>query len=426
MKYEIREIVDLVSKIKTLDPTLTIFYENIGDPVAKGWPVPSFLKELIIEQTKDDSAFAYTNSKGRPETTEWIAAYAKKFSPGIKLESKDVLITSGLGAAISMMYEMLPKGTRVLQPSPSYPTHASMESFNAKSHSISYNLDPENSWQPDLKHMEEQIVANPSVVGILLINPNNPTGAIYSKETCEKVVALAEKYNLFIISDEIYFRLVYGDTKFPQISEIAENRVPLIVMRGLSKDVPWPGARCGWLEFHGTHLDESFFSFCEAIKKRVLMEVCSTTLPQFLLPQIYDHPDFPAWLKQYKEGLDETITEITQILEKTPGLKVHRAFGAFYMLPIFAPGVLKPGQTLPIQNTEVRTLIEKITADPSLPLDKRFAYYLLASTGICVVPASSFFSPYFGFRITTLYRDKQKRAEIYKKLSDSVQEYLNS
>ena len=126
------------------------------------------------------------------------------------MDYEDILITSGLGAGISALYHMLPKGRRIIQPSPSYPTHASMESFAADASPITYKLDPYNDWQPDLADLEEKIKTNEEVVGILIINPNNPTGAVYSKETLEKIVALAEKYNLMIISDEIYFRLVYN------------------------------------------------------------------------------------------------------------------------------------------------------------------------------------------------------------------------
>jgi alanine-synthesizing transaminase len=292
LRYGIREIVDVAQKLAELDPNFVFIGENIGDPIPKGWPVPPFLKQAIIDATNEpgDKVFGYSHSRGLPETRKWVVNYAKRFSPSSTLDYEYVLFVSGLGAGISALYHMLPEGARIIQPTPSYPTHASMESFSANADPIVYKLDPDNDWQPDLEDLEAQIMANPEVTAILVINPNNPTGAVYSAETLEKMVELAEKYKLMLISDEVYFRMVYNGLKYAQITEIAEGRVPLIVMRGVSKDVPWPGGRCGWLEFHGVNLDPDYRAYAEAVKKRVLMEVCSVTLPQTIVPKIYDHP----------------------------------------------------------------------------------------------------------------------------------------
>jgi aspartate/methionine/tyrosine aminotransferase len=428
MKYGIREIVDVAQRIKELNPDQEFTWENIGDPIAKGWPVPEYLKELIINEVQKtgDHAFGYTHSRGTPNTRKWVVEYAKKFSPSSNLDYEYVLFTSGLGAAISAMYHMLPKGARIIQPTPSYPTHASMESFAAGADPITYNLDPFNNWEPDLDHLEDQIKKHPEVVGILIINPNNPTGAVYSQETVARMVQLAEQYKLMLISDEVYFRMVFNGHTYTQVTEIAHDRVPLVVMRGLSKDIPWPGGRCGWLEFHNVHLDEEYKNYCESVKKRVLMEVCSVTLPQVILPSIYEHPEFAAWNKHYNQELEATGNMIADILSQVKGLRVNRTNGAFYMMPLFEEGVLKPHQTLPIENENVRTFIESQVAKPNLPLDQRFTYYILAATGIVIVPASGFFSPYHGFRITTLDRDPIRRKETYTRLAKAIEEYLVS
>lgn len=428
LRYEIREIVDFVQRLQELNPEIVIENENIGDPVAKGWPVPPFLKELIRGQISEegDKVFGYTHSRGNIETRKWIVSYSKRFSPNSTLDYENILITSGLGAGISAVYHMLPKGMRIIQPSPSYPTHASMESFAAGADPITYKLDPYNNWQPDLEDLEAQLQTHGDIVGILLINPNNPTGAVYSAETIEKIVQLAEKYKVMIISDEIYFRLVYNGHNFVQITEVAQNRVPLIVMRGLSKDVPWPGGRCGWLEFHNTHLDEDFKKYADSVKKRVLMEVCSVTLPQFLLPKIYEHPEFDKWLSSYNAHLEKNSQEIYEILSTVKGLKVNRTDGAFYMMPVFEAGVLNDKQALPIEHEGLRKFVEEVVAKPGLPPDKRFVYYLLAHTGICSVPASSFFSPHYGFRITTLDFHPDRLKEIYQKLAKAIEAYLAS
>jgi len=426
MRYQIREIVDVAQKLSELIPGFKVENENIGDPIARGWSPPPFLKEAIKKAADDDKTYGYTHSRGYPEARKWVTEYAKRFSPSSNLDYEYVLFASGLGAAISAIYHMLPKDVRVIQPSPSYPTHASMESFSAGAESIAYNLDPDKNWQPDFTHLEKQIIDHPEITGILMINPNNPTGAVYDAATVEKMVALAEKYKLFILSDEVYFRMVYNGYKYVQITEIAHGRVPLIVLRGTSKDVPWPGGRCGWVEFHNVDLDEDFKKYADSVKKRILMEVCSTSLPQMILASIYDDPGYEKWLSDYNAQLEKNSNQIADILSESPYLKVNRTNGAFYMMPLFKEGVLNNRQTLPVPNDAAREYIEKGVSRADVPLDLRFCYYLLAATGICVVPATGFFSPYFGFRLTTLDRNEERRIRNYKRLVAAIDEYIKS
>ncbi len=428
LKYQIREIMDVAQKLHELEPAFKFVGENIGDPIVKSWNVPPFMKEILIDEIKKpaDAVFGYSHSRGWPSTRKWVVEYAKRYSPSSTLDYEYVLFANGLGAAIAIFYQMLPNGARILQPAPSYPTHTSLESFAAKADPVTYKLDPENDWQPDLLNMEDQIKKNPQVSGILLINPNNPTGTVYAAETLEKVIKLAEKYGLMIISDEVYFRMVYNGAKYTQITELAQGRVPLVVMRGISKDLPWPGSRCGWMEFHNVDLDPEFKRFVDGIRQRILLEVCSTTLPQVVLPLIYDHPQFGAWLAANNKELEVNGNYIAEVLNATKGLKVNRPDGAFYMMPLFEKGVLNEKQTLPLKNEAVRKYIEEQVSQPGFALDKRFTYYLLAATGICVVPATGFYSPDYGFRLTTLERDPAKRKDTYSRLSKAVEDYLAS
>lgn len=427
LRYQIREIVDVAHNIQKIDPALKIIWENIGDPIAQGWNVPPFLKELIEkEMRRADTSFGYSHSRGQITTREWLVNHIKKLCPLSQLTPNDILFTNGLGAAIGLLYQMIRSGTRVLQPTPSYPPHVSLESFYSRCEPIFYNLKPENFWQPDIEEMEDQIKNHPEIGMILVINPNNPTGAVYSQETLLKIVELAQKYNLIILADQIYFKLVYNEQKFFDMVDVVAGRVPLIVMRGMSKDVPWPGSRCGWLEFHNTELNADYKAFAESVKQRVLLEVCSTTLPQTLLPQIYDHPYFPTWRDQYITELETIAQEIHLALASTTGLSVNPTHGAFYMLPWFKENTLTSKQTLSVAHPGAREYIENTVNKPDFPLDQRFCYYLLATTGICVVPASGFYSPFPGFRITTLDRNPERRHDTYARLKTAVGEYLNS
>lgn len=426
LTYGIREMVELATRVGELDPSFAFIGENIGDPIAKGWETPRFVKRIVTELIagRSSQVFGYTHSRGRLATREWVAAQARRYAPRSRLDCEQVIFTNGLGGAISVFYRMLKPGARIIQPCPGYPAHSSNERFAARAATIAYSLDPENRWYPDLEHLERQIRRYPQIAGILLINPNNPTGAVYDAATLEAIIRLAERYQLMLISDEVYFRLVYNGARFIHVTELAARRVPLVIMRGVSKDVPWPGARCGWLEFHNTDLDADFARFFESIKQTLLLEVCATTLPQTALPLIYDHPEYERWLKRYTAELALNANAIAGILGRNAGLRVAPIQGAFYMMVLFERQALKRGQTLPVARPALRAFIRKAVARGTM--DKRFAYYLLAATGICVVPASDFGSDSPGFRITTLERNPARRDRIYRKLSAAVLNYLAS
>ena len=428
LRYGIREIIDLAQQLGELIPDFAFVGENIGDPIAKGWETPKFVRDILTRavSTPEPAVWGYTHSRGNMETRAWVASYSKRFSPQSRLDPENVVFASGLGAAMSVLYGMLPQGARILQPLPGYPAHLSMERYAAGAETIGYRLDPKNNWQPDLEHMEAQIRLHPEVLGILLVNPNNPTGTVYDLETIESVLRIAERHELMIISDESYFRMIFNGARYHHITNMAVGRVPLIVLRSVSKDVPWPGARCGWIEFHNNELAEPFRRVADDIKKRLLVEVCATSLPQVVLSAIYDHPEYEGWLARNNAEMERNSNMIADTLANTPGLHVSRIQGAFYLMPLFQDGVLNDRQTLPIATPAAQRLIEQHLSVPGMPLDKRFAFYLLAATGICVVPASDFESPTPGFRVTALDRDDARRARTYSRLAQAVTQYLGS
>ncbi|MDD5483435.1 MAG: pyridoxal phosphate-dependent aminotransferase [Kiritimatiellae bacterium] len=427
LQYGIREVVELAQQLGEADPQFKFVGENIGDPVAKKWQVPVFVKKILADIVRNDNKiFGYAHSRGMLQSRQWVADCAKKLAPSSRLDAEHVLFTNGLGAAISLFYRTLRPGTRIIQPHPGYPCHISNEKFAAGQPSIGYRADPDNNWAPDLEHLESQIKKHPEIAGILLINPNNPTGAVYNQDTLERVVQLAGRHRLMLISDEVYFRLVFNKTKYVHLTELAARRVPLIVMRGMSKDIPWPGGRCGWLEFHNSGLDRDFDLFFESMKKPLLLEVCAAALPQAAAPLIYESPHYARWLRQYTAELEQISNDIAGMLGKIPGIKVRPIQGAFYLMALFEKGLLNRRQKLPVKNARAAAIIRRLTADPGCPPDKRFAYYTLASTGICVVPASDFSSPFPGFRVTTLDRVSARRRQIYQRLAQAIRDYLAS
>ncbi len=417
--YEIREIVAVANQLEELG--LSVTWENIGDPVAKGEVVADWIRNYIGEVLEQNLSYGYSPTKGLLETREYIAK-ERNIEGGIQISADDILFFNGLGDAISKIYKNLHPNVRVIGPNPAYPTHSSAESAHADREHITYALNPENGWQPDLEDLEQKIHDFPEIVGILIINPDNPTGYVYSEETLKKIVAIAKKHNLFIISDEIYSNLTYG-VEYKKLAAVIGD-VPAIAMRGISKEFPWPGARCGWIEFYNRDKDADFNHYAKSLIDAKMLEVCSTTLPQMVLPQVMSDERYFKLLTERTSRYAKRAQVAYDILSTIPELIIHKPQGAFYMTAVFKKGILNNKQTLPIDNQAISNKIQElVTSDFSL--DKRFVYYLLGATGLCVVPLrSGFNSTYDGFRFTLLEADEDKFQSNIETLRAAITSYL--
>jgi aspartate/methionine/tyrosine aminotransferase len=239
------------------------------------------------------------------------------------------------------------------------------------------------------------------------------------------MIAIAREYDLFVICDEVYLNIVYNGQSTKPLSDLIGD-IPGMALRGISKEVPWPGARCGWAEIYNADRDPVFKRYVQSILNAKMVEVCSTTLPQKAIPRILEHPEYPKYLDERRARYENCSNTAYEILKDVPGIKVNRANGAFYMSVVIKTEMLNHRQTLPIENTEVRNLVERLVGQPGVSLDKRFVYYLLAATGICVVPLSSFCTRELGFRITLLERDEKEFTRIFHTIAESISAYLNS
>ena len=420
LKYEIREIVAVAKEFGKLG--VEIMWENIGDPVQKGEKIPDWIKEIVIQANRIDASYAYSPTKGLEATREFLAQHTNK-NGNVKITKEDIIFFNGLGDAISKIYGQLKKEYRVIGPSPAYSTHSSAEASHAGSEYISYNLDPRKLWYPDLNELRMKVKYNPVISGILVINPDNPTGAVYPKEVLQEIVAIAREYDLFIVCDEIYINMAYnGKTAVPLAEVIGD--VCGISMKGISKELPWPGSRCGWIEVYNQRNDPVFTKYVKSIVDDKMLEVCSTTLPQVVIPKIFSDPRFKAHVEERNRRYERRSNFAYDLLKDIPGIVVNRTNGAFYMTVMFEENALNSRQSLPIKDKTVQQLVEKITSD--VPLDKRFVYYLLATTGICVVPLTGFNCSLKGFRITLLESDDKKFDGIFMTVRDKIREYLKS
>ncbi len=423
LTYEIRNIVNVGTKLQKLG--VRVNWENIGDPIAKGEEIPDWMKDIVAGAVRENGTYGYSPTKGILETREYLAADTNAMG-GVQIDAEDIIFFNGLGDAISKVFGFLKRTARVIVPTPSYTTHSSAEAAHAGDQPVTYILNPNNLWYPDLEDIENHIKYNPAVAGILVINPDNPTGAVYPAEVIQAIVEICEKNDLFIICDEVYQNITYNGTVAAPLCTIIGDKVPALCMRGTSKEMPWPGGRCGWIEVYNGHRDPMFETYVKSILNAKMLEVCSTTLPQVVLPRIKSHPGYRKYLDERIRRYEKYSNIAYDILKETKGILVNRTNGAFYMSAAFTDGLLTHSQTLPIENEEVRKTVEALVSGPDVSLDKRFVYYLLASTGVCVVPLSSFATSLQGFRITLLERDETEFIKIFTTISTAIDRYLNS
>ncbi len=420
LKYEIREIVNVAREFQKLGIDIT--WENIGDPVAKGEKIPGWIKEIVRDAASDDMTYAYSPTKGLEATREFIAAQTNRRG-GAKITNEDVIFFNGLGDAISKVYGLLRKEARAICPSPAYSTHSSAEASHAGSDPITYRLDPENKWLPDIEGLRNKVKNNPAISCITVINPNNPTGAVYPKAVMDGIVKIAKDYSLFIICDEIYANIVHNGAKPVLLGDVIGD-VCGISMKGISKELPWPGARCGWIEVYNGSKDANFAAYVKSILDDKMLEVCSTTLPQCVIPKILSDPRYEEYHAKRNMTYAERAGNAYSTLKCLDGVIVNKAEGAFYMTLAFKDGFLNNKQKLDVKDEKARKYAESITK--GVELDKRFAYYLMAKTGICVVPLTGFECKTHGFRATLLENDGNKFRWIFENIRDCIREYLAS
>jgi len=236
VSYPIR---DIVLEAKAVEKTgVEMAYLNIGDPGPFGFRPPQHVLDAIKEAV-DQNYSAYAPSEGDPELRQAAAKYEG-------VEETDVFITAGLSEGIDFLFQgLVDPGRNILLPLPTYPLYSTKQRL-AYGPLEFYNCD--ENYEPDLDDLRKKI--SQYTKALLVINPNNPTGKIYSKKTMEGIVDIAGEYNLPIIADDAYEHILIDEADYVNMRDICKD-VPIVSGNSLSKNFIYPGARVGYLAFHG-------------------------------------------------------------------------------------------------------------------------------------------------------------------------------
>jgi alanine-synthesizing transaminase len=385
--YAIRNIVNEARKVEAAGRKVR--YLNIGDPIPFGFSTPPALVDAVA-RAEHDGYNGYVPSPGITEAREAVAADWSR--QGFPATVDRVLITAGTSEGIELaLTAMVDPGDAVLVPMPTYPLYTAVLAKIGAEASC-YRKDPSNGWQPDLDHIESLIT--PRTRALVVIDPNNPTGAVYPDATRRALIQLAERHGLVLLADEVYGDLAYDGPVKP-IGSLAPD-APIISFSSLSKAYVAPGWRSGWMVVGRTpRLDDVL----AAIKKLADGRLCSNGPSQYAIAPalLGDRSHQTAFRAALRARADLTVRALNAI----PGITCVAPSGAFYAMPRVA---LRPGDT-----------------------DERYILELLRATGVLCVYGSGFGMPAAdGFFRVVFLASPSDLAGIYAAIESFTRTYLQA
>jgi aspartate/methionine/tyrosine aminotransferase len=300
-----------------------VVYLNIGDPLLFDFETPEHIKEALIQAVREGFN-AYSPSEGLPELRDAICEKEKKVG-GIDLLPENVIISNGVSEAIQMVLgALVDNGDEILVPGPAYPPYISYtEFFGGKA--IQYKTSEENGWQPDLDDLRSKI--NSSTRALVIINPNNPCGALYDRKTVKAMVDLAGEYDIPIISDEIYDQIAYVE---PVSTTNVAKDVSVIGLNGFSKVYLMTGWRLGYVYFTGQN-EEMLEELREHVTKEARIRLSANTPVQKAAVEALRGPQdhILQMVKKLRKRRDYSHKRLNQI----DGISCAEPRGAFYFFP---------------------------------------------------------------------------------------------
>lgn len=309
--------------------TINVSY---GDPCVYKDFKPS-IEDLDIFSKSVDKNNGYVDFPGIPEVRKHLSNFYSKRS-NFELDESDIFITHGCSLALWLSINTLAeKGDNILVPNPGFPLAKAI----AKSQNITvkeYQLLPHHNWEADLKDLESHI--DEQTKAILINNPSNPTGAVFSKDHIMEIVNLAEKHNLPIIADEVYEDMVYPGMKFVSFAEVSK-KVPILCCGGLSKKQFAPGWRTGWLVLHGPK--GVFDQIKIGLNNLVSILMNSNTIAMQNIPKIVEKEE--GFLKNRMAKIQHRMGILKEHLKGVDCYEVLPSQGAMYGVILVNVSVFK-------------------------------------------------------------------------------------
>ena len=364
-----------------------IRYLNIGDPVAFSFKTPPHLISSV-ERAMRDGANGYMPATGLLSAREAVAADCS--SRGLSVSPDRVVLTSGTSEAIDLVLSVLVNpNDNVLLPVPTYPLYtAVLTKIGARA--VYYRTDPTTGWLPDLEHIRSLI--NRKTRALVVIDPNNPTGAVYPCALRLALLEIADRYGLVTISDEVYADLAYAGP-LPTLGSLNPH-ASVISISSISKSYQAPGWRAGWMVVSGdTRLNDVLL----AIKKLADGRLCSPGPMQYAITAALSGDR--SHQETFRSALRERATLTVVRLNAMEGMTCIEPAGGFYVMP-------------------------KVNLPPE-KTDTDYVLNLLKSTGILCVPGSGFgMNPNDGFFRIIFLPSLSELTDIYDEMADFTIEFL--
>ena len=343
MEYAIRDVIEYARELEKKGKE--IIYLNIGDPGKFDFDTPEHVKQALFQAVKEGFN-EYSPSEGILDLREAICEKEKRLNR-IDILPENVIVSAGISEAIQMiMGTLVEDGEQILVPGPTYPPYISYAKFFA-GNPIPYLTSEESKWQPDLDDIQSKITDKTRA--IVVINPNNPCGALYDEKRVKAIADLAGEHEIPLISDEIYDQITY-EKKFVSTSCVAKD-VPVIGLNGFSKAYLMTGWRLGYMYFHGQ--DEELEELRECVKKEARIRLSANTPVQKAAVEALrgsqDH--IISMVRNLRERRDHSYKR----LEEINGINCVKPEGAFY----FFPSVDEIGSRWKNDVEFVRDLLEK-------------------------------------------------------------------
>ncbi len=364
---------------------------NTGNPATFDFKMPDSVRNALMNNA--DKAVAYCDLKGMPDAREAICNYHK--GKGIEgITPDDVFIGNGVSELVTMaLTALLSYGDEILVPAPDYSLWTNSV-WIAGAKPVHYICDEQSNWYPDIKDIKSKITSKTKA--IVIINPNNPTGALYPKEVLEELVAVAREHELVIFSDEIYDRLVMDDLEHISTATLAPDLL-VCTMNGLSKSHIICGFRCGWMVVSGAK--NSAKDFIAGLVQLSAMRLCANALMQLVIPAALNDPESTREMIVPGGRLYEQREATCRELEKIEGISFVKNSAAFYLFP-----------KLDIKKFNITD-------------DQQFAMDYLHSKNVMIIPGRGFsWDKPDHFRIVML-PEPEKIAKAMRDLGDFLKDY---